>query len=195
LWIATLPGSVNGWGGDVDRELAVLQKEQTDPDYLLRVYDARIASTEAELAKLRDEANRAEIRSPIQGRVIRVLLRSAQYVTDGTPLLELGDVSNLELVIDVLSTDAQHIRPGVPILIEQQNAPPLPARVRLLEPGAFTKISALGVEEQRVNVIGDLVNQPTSFGDAYRVEAKIVIWEDKHVLQVPLSALFRCDQG
>jgi HlyD family secretion protein len=175
--------------------LAVLQKEQTDPDYLLRVYDARIASTEAELAKLRDEANRAEIRSPIQGRVIRVLLRSAQYVTDGTPLLELGDVSNLELVIDVLSTDAQQIKPGAPILIEQQNAPPLRARVRLVEPGAFTKISALGVEEQRVNVIGDFVNRPTSFGDAYRVEAKIVIWEDKNVLQVPLSALFRCDQG
>jgi HlyD family secretion protein len=175
--------------------VAVLRKEQTDPDYLLRVYDARIASTEAELAKLRDEANRTDIRSPVKGRVIRILQKSAQYVTDGTPLLELGDVSNLELVIDVLSTDAEQVKPGDPILIERQNTPPLRARVRLVEPGAFTKVSALGVEEQRVNVIGDFVDIPTSLGDAYRVEAKIVIWEGKNVLKLPLSALFRCNQG
>lgn len=174
--------------------LAVLQKEQTDPDYLLRVYDARIASTEAELAKLRDEANRTEIRSPVNGRVLRILQKSAQYVTDGTPLLELGDVSNLELVIDVLSTDAEQIKPGDAILIERQNAHPIRARVRLVEPAAFTKVSALGVEEQRVNVIGDFVDAPTFFGDAYRVETRIVTWEGKNVLKIPLSALFRCNQ-
>ncbi len=175
--------------------LAVLQKEQTDPDYLLNVYDARIASTEAELDKLRDEANRTDIRAPLQGRVLRILQKSAQYVTDGMPLLELGDVSNLELVIDVLSTDAQRIKPGAPILIEQVDAQPIRAKVRLVEPAAFTKVSALGVEEQRVNAIGDFIDLPKSFGDAYRVEAKIITWEGKNVLKVPLSGLFRCDRG
>ncbi|WP_432812655.1 efflux RND transporter periplasmic adaptor subunit [Pantanalinema sp. GBBB05] len=175
--------------------LAVLQKEQTDPDYLLRVYDARIASTEAELTKLRDEANRTDIRSPVNGRVLRILQKSAQYVTDGTPLLELGDVSNLELVIDVLSTDAEQIKPGHPILIERLNASPVHAKVRLVEPAAFTKVSALGVEEQRVNVIGDFVDAPAMYGDAYRVETKIVTWAGKNVLQVPLSALFRCHEN
>lgn len=175
--------------------LAVLQKEQTDPDYLLRVYDARIASTEAELTKLRNEANRTDIRSPVKGRVLRILQKSAQYVTDGTPLLELGDVSNLELVIDVLSTDAEQIKVGNPILIERLNAPPIHAKVRLVEPAAFTKVSALGVEEQRVNVIGDFVDVPAMYGDAYRVETKIVIWAGKDVLKVPLSALFRCREN
>jgi HlyD family secretion protein len=175
--------------------LAVLQKEQTDPDYLLNVYDARIASTEAELAKLRDAANRTEIRSPTQGRVLRILEKSAQYVTSGTLLLELGNVSNLELVIDVLSTDAEQIKPGAPILLERQNIAPMRARVRLVEPAAFTEVSALGVEEQRVNVIGDFVAPPTPFGDGYRVDAKIVIWEGKDVLKLPLSALFRCNPG
>jgi HlyD family secretion protein len=175
--------------------LVVLQKQQIDPDYLLNVYDARIASTEAELSKLRDEANRTDIRSPLQGRVLRILQKSAQFVTDGTPILELGDVSNLELVIDVLSTDAQRIKPGAPILIEQVDAQPIRAKVRLVEPAAFTKVSALGVEEQRVNAIGDFIDLPKSFGDAYRVEAKIITWEGKNVLKVPLSALFRCDRG
>ncbi|MBF2000301.1 MAG: HlyD family efflux transporter periplasmic adaptor subunit [Synechococcales cyanobacterium M58_A2018_015] len=174
--------------------LAVLQQERSDPDYLLRVYDARIASTEAELAKLRDDANRTDIRSPIQGQVIRVLQKSAQYVTQGTPLLELGDVSHLELVIDVLSSDAEQIQPGAAIWIERQDAPPLQARVRQVEPGAFTKVSALGVEEQRVNVIGDFVDTPPSLGDAYRVESHIVVWEGNNVVKVPLSALFRCEQ-
>jgi HlyD family secretion protein len=175
--------------------LAVLQKQQADPDYLLNVYDARIASTEAELSKLRDEANRTDIRSPVEGRVLRILQRSAQFVTDGTPLLELGDVANLELVIDVLSTDAQRIKPGAPILIERTDAQPMRAVVRLVEPAAFTKVSALGVEEQRVNAIGDFVDLPKSFGDAYRVDVKIITWEGKDVLKVPLSALFRCDRG
>lgn len=175
--------------------LAVLRKEQTDPDYLLKVYDARIASTEAELAKLRDEANRTDIRSPVKGRVLRIIQKSAQYVTDGTPLLELGDVANLELVIDVLSSDAEHIKPGDPILIERGELQPVRAKVRLVEPAAFTKVSALGVEEQRVNVIGDFVDLPSSFGDAYRVEVKIIIWESKDVLKVPLSSLFRCGQS
>jgi len=176
--------------------VAVLQKEQTDPDYLIRVYDARIASTEAELSSLQQEANRTEIKAPVKGRVLRILQKSAQFVSDGTPLLEIGDTSSLELVIDVLSSDAVTIKPGNPIAVESSStAQPLRAVVRRIEPAAFTKVSALGVEEQRVNVIGAFVEPSRSLGDAYRVEVKIVTWEAKNVLKVPLSALFRCEQS
>lgn len=174
--------------------VAVVEQEQTDPDYLLRVYDARIASTEAELAKLQEDADRTEIRAPVQGQVLRIFQKSAQFVSEGTPLLELGDVSQLELVIDVLSSDAEKIQPGDPILIARSNASPISAKVRRIEPAAFTKVSALGVEEQRVNVIGDFVDRPISLGDAYRVDTQIVVWQGQNVLKVPLSALFRCEQ-
>lgn len=176
--------------------LAVLQAEQSDPDYLLKVYDARIASVKAELLKLRDETARTVIYSPVRGQVLRIRQKSAQFVTSGTPLIEVGDVSKLELVIDVLSTDAVNIQPGDPILLDRgTDAQPLLAQVRLVEPSAFTKVSALGVEEQRVNVIGNFIDSPHAFGDAYRVDAKIVIWEGKDILKVPLSALFRCDKS
>lgn len=180
--------------------LAVIQQEQTDPDYLLSVYDARIASTEAELSKLRDEANRTDVRSPITGKILRIHQKSAKFVADGTALLEIGDPAKLELVIDVLSADALKITPGNLILVEARaaqssNPPPIQAKVRLVEPSAFTKVSALGVEEQRVNVIGDFVDSSQPFGDAYRVDTKIVIWHGENVLQTPISALFRCHQS
>jgi HlyD family secretion protein len=176
--------------------LAVLQKEQTDPDYLLKVYDARIASTQAELSKLRDEAARTDIHAPVSGRVLRILQKSAQFVTDGTPLLEIGNPKQLELVIDVLSTDAMKIKPGDAIAIDLgTETNPLRAKVRRIEPSAFMKVSALGVEEQRVNIIGDFVDSSASFGDAYRVEVRIVVWEGKNVLKAPISALFRCQQS
>lgn len=179
-----------------EEALALLQAERQDPDYLLKVYDARIASVEAELAKLRDEAARTDIPAPIQGQVLRVLQESAQFVTAGTPLLELGDVSQLELVIDVLSSDAEQVAPGNAILISQAGEErPLRGRVQRLEPSAFTKISALGVEEQRVNVIGELIDTSHPFGDAYRIDVKIIVWEGKEVLKVPTSALFRCGKS
>lgn len=180
--------------------LAVVQQEQRDPDYLLRVYDARIASTEAELAKLRDEAGRTNIYAPVAGRVLRIHQKSAQFVTAGTPLLEIADPAKLELVIDVLSTDAVRIKPGNPILIDQDidqaiNSTSVQAKVRSIEPAAFTKVSALGVEEQRVNVIGDLIDSSQSLGDAYRVDTRIVVWQGRNVLKAPISSLFRCDQS
>lgn len=176
--------------------LTVLQQQQTDPDYLLRVYDARIASVEASLQKLRDEARRTEIRSPVSGRVLRIQQKSAQFTTAGTTLLELGNPKQLELIIDVLSTDAEHIRPGDRIWIEHGPATkPLQARVKRIEPSAFTKISALGVEEQRVNIIGDFIDPPNTLGDAYRIETRIVVWQSPNTLKIPLSALFRCEQN
>ncbi len=133
-----------------------------------------------------------ELRSPIRGRVLRVLEESERVVAPGTPLLELGDPTALEIVVDVLSTDAVKIAPGAVMLIEAWGgADPLHARVRLVEPSGFKKLSALGVEEQRVNVIGDFTDAAVPLADGYRVEARIVVWEGEGVLTVPSSAIFR----
>lgn len=175
--------------------LSVLQAEQQDPDYLEDVYRAQIARVEASLTNLTDEAQRTTITTPVAGNVLRVRQKSARYVQAGEPLLEIGNATQLELVIDILSTDAVKVKPGALIQIEHWGGnEPLQAQVRYVEPSAFTEVSALGVEEQRVNVIADFVNPPQSLGDGYRVEARIVIWEGKDVLKVPLSALFRCEE-
>lgn len=135
------------------------------------------------------------IYSPISGRVLRVFQESAAVVTPGTPLVELGDPLDLEVEVDVLSRDAVRIQPGNLVLLEQWGGErPLTGRVRLVEPSAFTKISTLGVEEQRVNVIIDLADPPEdrrTLGDGFRVEARIVIDEARDVLKAPTSALFR----
>jgi HlyD family secretion protein len=136
-----------------------------------------------------------EVRSPVQGQVLRVFQESAGVVATGTPLLELGDPSALEIVVDLLSTDAVSVRPDQEVLIEHWGGEgTLKGRVRLVEPSGFTKVSALGVEEQRVNVVVDFVGPPEtwqSLGDGYRVEARIVVWERADALKVPASALFR----
>jgi len=118
-------------------------------------------------------------------------------VAVGTPLLEIGDPGDLEVVVDLLSTDAVRVAPGAAVALEDWGGrAPLGGRVRRVEPSGFTKISALGVEEQRVNVIVDLVERPPEgfvLGDGYRLEARIVVWQADDALQVPSSALFRRD--
>jgi HlyD family secretion protein len=138
------------------------------------------------------DASCIELRSPIHGRVLRVLEESERVVALGTPLVELGNPAALEIVIDVLSSDAVKVKPGALVLIDEWGGEgTLSARVRLVEPSGFTKVSALGVEEQRVNVIADFLEPPDSLGDGFRVEAHIVVWEGGSVLQVPSSAVFR----
>lgn len=133
-----------------------------------------------------------ELRSPVAGRVLRVTEKSERVVSAGTPILVLGEPGKLEIVVDVLSTDAVKVHPGDPVLLTGWGGDQtLRERVRVVEPGGFTKVSALGVEEQRVNVISDFVDPPGSLGDSYRVEAHIVVWSGQNVLQVPPSALFR----
>ena len=133
-----------------------------------------------------------ELRSPVAGVVLRVPQESERVVSLGTPLLELGDPTALEIVVDVLSTDAVKVPPGAVARLDQWGgADALTARVRLVEPSGFTKVSALGVEEQRVNVIADFVTPPGPIADGYRVEVHIVVWEGSDVLKVPTSALFR----
>ncbi|MDC0934707.1 HlyD family efflux transporter periplasmic adaptor subunit [Pirellulales bacterium] len=139
------------------------------------------------------------ILAPISGRVLRVFQESSAVVGSGTALLELGDRRDLEVEVDVLSRDAVRIEPGDKVWLEHWGgAKPLQGVVRLVEPSAFTKISTLGVEEQRVNVIVDLLDPPANraaLGDGFRVEARIVVDEAADVLTAPTSALFRSGEG
>ena len=132
------------------------------------------------------------VRAAADGKVLRIPDKSERVVSPGAPLLIVGDPGRLEVVIDLLSTEAVKVKPGMPVLLDGWGGDrPLQARVRLVEPLAFTKVSALGVEEQRVNVIADFVDAPGTLGDAYRVEAHVVLWSGDDVLKVPASALFR----
>lgn len=166
-------------------------------------FSAQVATYELEQAKatlLRGESpahadDLLPIIAPVHGQVLRVPQESSRIVTAGLPLIEIGDTTDLELRIEVLSRDGVAIRAGARVVLEQWGGPsPLEARVRLVEPAGFTKVSALGVEEQRVNVIADFVTPADArpgLGDGFRVEAHIVTWEGPHVLQLPTGALFR----
>lgn len=136
-----------------------------------------------------------EVKAPVSGRVLRVFEESSRAVTMGTPLVEIGDPADLEVIVETLSRDAAAIGPGTQVLLEHWGGEtPLEARVRLVEPAGFTKVSALGVEEQRVNVVADIltpVEQRRSLGDNFRVEARIVMWQTDRTLKVPSGALFR----
>ena len=132
------------------------------------------------------------LRIPRSGPVLRVLEKSERVVAAGTPLLLIGDPQKLEVVVDVLSSDAVRIRPTAEVALDEWGgAQPLKGRVRVVEPYAFTKVSALGIEEQRVNIIVDFIDPPGPLGDGYRVMAKIVTWSKEGVVKIPISALFR----
>ena len=135
------------------------------------------------------------VKSPVSGRVLQVLAESEGIVASGAPLVEIGDPGKLEIVTDLLSTDAVKVRTGQRALIEGWGGDhALEGVVRRVEPYGFTKISALGVEEQRVKVVIDLAEPAERWrhlGHGYRVEPRIVLWESKDVLKVPLSSLFR----
>ena len=129
---------------------------------------------------------------PEDGILTKIFSTSEGIVQAGAPIAEISKPSLLEIIADVLSSDATQIRPHMPVLIENWGGTDvLHARVRLVEPQAFTKVSALGVEEQRVNLIADFIEPPKSLGDNYRVDIKVVLWEGKEVTRVPSSALFR----
>jgi HlyD family secretion protein len=174
-----------------------------------------LATTEAEVeaAKAEVAAARAALRqtagaatgesipvvAPTGGRVIRLVRESEGVVSPGEPLVEIGDARAIEVVVEVLSADAVRMAPGMKVMLDRWGGPTvLEARVRLVEPGGFTKISALGVEEQRVRVVADLVSPEAEWaalGDGYRVEAAFVLWEGEQVLQAPANAVFRVGDG
>jgi HlyD family secretion protein len=181
-------------------EVTTREKELAASDFAARAADFTVEAVRATLLLPSgvpagdSEDSAVEVRSPVQGKVLRVIEENERVVLTGTPLLEIGDPSALEIVIDVLSEDAVRIRPGASVLIEDWGGDGiLHARVRLVEPSGYMKISALGVEEQRVNVVADFAEPFESMGDGYRVEARIVVWEGENVLRIPSSAMFRHD--
>ena len=140
-----------------------------------------------------------QVRAPVAARVLKLLQESEGAVAAGQSLLEIGNPDSLEVEVEVLSTHAVKIAPGSRVILDRWGGEqPVPGTVRVVEPSGFTKISALGVEEQRVRVIVDFASPREawqSLGDGYRVEARFVLWEGDDVLQLPTSALFREGEG
>jgi HlyD family secretion protein len=137
-----------------------------------------------------------QVRAPVAGRILRIPDPSERVVTAGSPLLTLGKLERLEIVVELLSSEAVKVRAGMPVLVEGWGGDKaLRARVRLVEPFAVTKVSALGIEEKRTNVIADFVDPPGLLGDGYRITARIVTWQVDRALKAPSSALFSCKEG
>ena len=168
-------------------------------------YAVRTALSEVQAARVRllrfsgqsadADGDTIEITSPVSGVVLRRLRESESVVPPGEALLEVGDPERIEVVTDYLSKDAVRIRPGQRVYIDRWGGDrPLAGRVRRVEPSGFTKISALGVEEQRVNVVIDITDPPeiwSGLGDGFRVETRVVVWESEDELKTPTGALFR----
>ena len=156
---------------------------------------ASVAAGQAAVVGARRQASGGAVvpvYAPAAGRVLRLIEESSRVVMAGTPLLEIGDAERIEVVVDVLTEDAVQIEPGAQVYIDEWGGEEaLRGTVRRVEPAGFSEISALGVEEQRVNVIVDLTGAPLSLGAGYRVEARIVTWSRGDVLTVPMSALFQ----
>jgi HlyD family secretion protein len=165
--------------------------------FALKVSEFELEQARAALVQAEADPSAAgeplTLRAPVSGRVLNVFEESARAVTPGQPILEVGDPADLEAEIELLSSDAVNVRPGAEVAIEQWGGDePLHGRATVVEPGAFLKVSALGVEEQRVKVRVDFLNLPDGvLGDRFRVEARIVTWQSKSVRQVPTGALFR----
>jgi HlyD family secretion protein len=165
--------------------------------FALKVAEFELEQAKAALVQANSEPGEVgqpvEIRAPVSGFVLNVYEESAKTVTPGMPIMEVGDPKDLEAEIELLSSDAVNVQPGAAVSIEQWGGgEPLHGKVVLVEPGAFLKVSALGVEEQRVKVRIDFSDLPDGkLGDRYRVEARIVTWSGSDVLQVPTGALFR----
>jgi HlyD family secretion protein len=173
--------------------------------FAVRVAEFELEQAQAVLLRSRQlspgeaAAWRFVLPSPVDGRVLRVNQESLTPVTPGLKLIEVGDPHDLEVEVDLLSADAVKVKKGARVFLEHWGGgEPLLGQVRVVEPSGFTKVSALGVEEQRVNVIVDIDDPPErrpSLGDGYRVEARVVVWEKDDVLKVPAGALFRHGGG
>lgn len=175
--------------------VSTLEKDVEAARYGARSAAANLQAAKAKLIGLQstDHATSLQIRAPVAGYVLRVLEPSERVLSAGTPILLIGDLKHLEVVVELLSTEAVKVAPGMPALIEDWGgARPLRAQVRQVEPYAFTKVSALGVEEQRTNVLLDFVDSPGKLGDGYRVTGRIILWSAADVLKAPLSSVYRC---
>jgi HlyD family secretion protein len=181
----------------MEAEASIKAAEVRAMEFSLQVIDYELAQARAVLERPADggAGNLIEVKSPVSGRVLNVMQESETVAAPGMAILEIGDPADLEIEAEILSRDAVAIQPGDPVEIEQWGGEEsLKARVRRVEPAAFTKISALGVEEQRVIVLCDLLDPPESaqaLGDRFRVEVRVAVWHDDDVLVAPAGALFR----
>jgi HlyD family secretion protein len=185
---------------EVQSKEAILAHEVEAAKHRANAADAETKRAEAGLISLGSERNQRSkavpIRAPVDGRILRILEKSEKVVTAGSPIVVLSNTNKIEIVADLLSTDAMKVEPGAAVSVENWGGTkPLRARIRTVEPYGFTKVSALGIEEQRVNVIADFIDAPANLGDGYRVDVRIVIWESADVLKVPASALFRVGEN
>jgi HlyD family secretion protein len=182
-----------------ERQVQTLERSLQSAMFAVRTAEHQLQLARASLTQSRGgRTDPIPLYSPVDGVILRILHESEGPVPTAQPLLEVGDVRDLEIVADLLSSAAVSVRPGQQVHIEQWGGErPLAGRVRRVEPSGFTKISALGVEEQRVNVIVDF-DEPrenwASIGDGYRVEVRIVVWGNPDVLKVPTSSLFRHEE-
>lgn len=191
-------GSISDTDRDsAERDAAMREQEVRAAEFAQKIAEFELQQAKAALLQMESptSANVIEVRSPVGGKVLKVMQESAMVIAAGTSIIEIGDPADLEIEAEILSRDAIAIQPGATVSVEQWGgAEALEARVRRIEPAAFTKVSALGVEEQRVIVLSDLVNPPEAakmLGDRYRVEVKIAIWHQGDVLLIPAGALFR----
>lgn len=187
----------------VEAEARRAQSNHRSAQFVVEVARHELEAARATLGSYARAGNPASgravtVTSPVGGRVLNVLQESEGVLNAGQTVLEIGDPRALEVEIEVLSSDAVRLGPGTKVFFERWGGDqPLEGRVRLVEPVGFTKISALGVEEQRVRVIADFVSVPEQWerlADGYRVEAKFVLSENEDILQAPSSALFRYDE-
>lgn len=194
---------------EAERDRAESRARQTQATLRSARFTVEVARHEVEAAKTALRHSAAQpggsaresviIRAPVDGQVLGRQRQSEGIVEPGAALLEVGDPHALEIAVDVLSPDAVRIRPGTPVVLERWGGEqPLEGVTRTVEPVGFTKLSALGVEEQRVWVIADLRSPAEAWsrlGEGYRVEASFIVWQGEHVLQIPASALFRRGDG
>jgi HlyD family secretion protein len=187
-----------------EAEAAQLREQLADADVKAALAGVDVAEHDVEAARAALQASESprptagrivDVRAPRDGSILRVFEESERVVPAGAPLLEIGDPSSLEIVADLLSTDAVNVSPGGRVIVDRWGGEDvLNGRVRLVEPSSFTKVSALGVEEQRVNVVIDVTDAPSIWkrvGDRFALEVRVVTWECPDVLKVPVGTLFR----
>jgi HlyD family secretion protein len=190
--------AVRDWD-QAENQVNILTRELHTAEFGLQVADFELVQARAALTQVQnpaaDNADPLKIISPVTGFVLNVYEESARMLTAGSAIMEVGDPTDLESEIELLSRDAVGVQPGADVDIEEWGGDiPLHGKVSLVEPGGYTKVSSLGVEEQRVKVRVDFVDHlPPGMilGDRFRVEARIVTWHSDDVLQVPTGALFR----
>jgi len=194
--------AIGGISPEEHEQILLAERARTDDlaaaESRARAAAAELKGARAALSPITSAGAQASIpvRSPTAGRVLRIPDQSERVVPAGAPILELGDASEMEVVVDVLSTDAVRLKPGDDVeIVEWGGEQSILGRVRSIEPAAFTRVSALGVDEQRVNVLIELPDRPETLGDGFRVEARMTVWQAPKVITTPASAVFQRGQG